>query len=142
VLEGLDPTRFSPSHAKVEPLSDLEPTRDGPVEAPPQEDRSWVDSTSFAPVAVAVEPMEVERLARADERTSFAPPTCRYCRTPALQGDVFCPKCGMHLAPLAAAAEEPPASVRRCRACGASVTQDRCPECGVVVRSGDEPGEP
>lgn len=144
-LEGLEPTTLLEHPAEVPPdrVPGLEPTRHAAVEvaaAPAAE----IEPTRAAPVEVAVE------AAPGLERTAAEPipgegpaempaaPVCRYCRTPALPGEVICGRCGMKLPVLAAAdaGAPPPASEVRCPSCGTMNTGAICTGCGTLLRRG------
>lgn len=101
-LEGLEPTRLEglPPVA-VEPVEGLEPTRFDAAGAVPAGAADWIEHTVGPQVgAVAVEPLEVERIPRqaVPARDPLAPVVCRYCTAVAAPGDTFCAGCGMRLA--------------------------------------------
>jgi len=142
-LEGLEPTVLLEHPADVSPdlVPGLEPTRHAAVEVavlPPAE----IEPTRAAPVEVAVE------VAPGLERTAAEPipggartelpvaPVCRYCRTPALPGEVLCGRCGMKL-PVLAAPDAPPSMLPpeiRCPACGTLSPGSICTGCGTLLR--------
>ena len=121
-LPDLEPTVLEPrAAANVDPVPDLEPTshQAGSAGGAPVEVASWIERTSL-PAEGASTP---DLLAAA---------VCRYCRTPASPGDVFCGGCGLKLPfhARATALADPP--LRRCRFCGVSGAGDACPSCGAL----------
>jgi hypothetical protein len=120
-LPDLEPTRLEASPAPlVEAIQDLEPTvrEAAGVAAAPEEPAHWLERTSV--------PVEGETL------DPFALALCRYCRTPASPGDVFCARCGLKLAVYTREApEESSGAVRRCRFCGADSAGGSCAACGM-----------
>jgi hypothetical protein len=129
-VEGFEPSRFEPAAA-------------APAGEPGPPD-GWLERTAAPEVQTATEPLEVERSTaerprqRPGDAVPRPPPTCRYCRTPAVPGDAFCGCCGMKL-PLerpAAASTAAPAGVP-CRGCGILVTGPVCPACGARRREAE-----
>jgi hypothetical protein len=104
-VEGLEPTRHADAGGTPPSrLPDLEPTCADPVVDAPAGPAEWVEDTRHLPVALAAPaaPVEVEPTlhppAPAEPpRDPFSPELCRYCRTPAAIGAVFCERCGMKL---------------------------------------------
>lgn len=116
-------------------LADLEPTRLATAATPEAEVVAGLEPTAREALAAApVEPAPwIERTSAPSERAPFdllALATCRYCRTPAPPGDVFCARCGLKLETHGRERPVPAARVRRCRFCGASGAGDLCPSCG------------
>jgi len=122
----------------VAPMADLEPTAASasaalaPEEAPP-----WLEPTALpASPGAVVEALEVERAPSSGPEEPRPPPpsaVCRYCRTSAAPGEVFCASCGMRLDRCRPEAEAP---ARRCRACGARVAEGTtCRVCGARIPS-------
>ncbi len=120
-VQDLEPTLLEPSPGFAVPrLDGLEPTLQsdpGPAAAAAEEMAAWMERTA---------------LAASDESAldPFAPSLCRYCRTPAAPGEVFCARCGLRLAVYRAEAPAPPDEARRCRTCGFSSRGGTCPACG------------
>jgi len=121
----------------VEPLADIEPTllpSAGGTEAVPAFE--GLEATSIDPVAIVAAAMEGLETTAFDlipaEDPTAEPPSaaCRYCRAPALSGEIFCAHCGMRLSvfPGAGPAGREPVL---CRDCGTPVLADSCPACGV-----------
>ena len=143
--EGLEPTAHAGGAypaAAVEPVPDLEPS--GAAAAPealrgPPE--AWLEATGAPAVEVAVEALEVERIAGARAREPARAGglrRCRYCGELVPEGEAFCLRCAMHVeGRAAAAAQDGPAAVVRCRACGTPAAGVRCPACGARL---PEPG--
>jgi hypothetical protein len=119
-IEGLEPTSHAAVDADSEPIEAFEPNAIGalaidgalpadplalPVDgAPADPPQAWVERTAQDPVAApqAAALSDVEPTAHASPppppHDPFALAVCRYCRTPAAPGDVFCERCGMKLA--------------------------------------------
>ncbi len=124
----------------VEPLEGLEPTLQGPAEAPPDA-LPELEPTTLDPVQVVVaameglEPTEAEGIP--DDLPTPAGPsaTCRYCGTPAPPGENFCAHCGMRLPPAAGTggSGELLPEVHPCPQCSVPVKGTSCPACGVRV---------
>jgi hypothetical protein len=108
-LADLEPTLQAPVQATADPVPGLEPTRlegvpgaVGPVDGGPA---AWAEPTRAGPVeAGSPEPVPGIERHRAepvpDEGGSLdplAPVVCRYCRATAMPGDKFCQRCGMRL---------------------------------------------
>jgi RNA polymerase subunit RPABC4/transcription elongation factor Spt4 len=119
----------------VEPLPDLEPTLQLPVEA----DGELVDgleATAIGPVQVVADTVEGLMPTAAEGLPDDGPAgepvvsICRYCRTPAFPGEAFCGHCGMRL-PAVGGGVAPPMEVVLCRDCGTPVRGETCPACGV-----------
>ncbi len=143
-LEGLEPTTLLEHPADVPPdlVPGLEPTLHAAVEVAAAT-AAEIEPTRAAPVEVAVEEAPgLERTAAdpvpGDARAEPPPaPVCRYCRTPALPGEVICGRCGMKLPVLAGAgAPPPPAEEARCPACGTVSVGSICSGCGTLLRHG------
>jgi hypothetical protein len=104
-VEGLEPTLHGDVGAvAAELIADLEPTRAAPAADAPAGPAPWLEDTHHLPVdlAAADAPVDVEPTlhpAAPSEppRDPFSPELCRYCRTPAPIGAVFCDRCGMKL---------------------------------------------
>lgn len=141
-LEGLEPTLAEAVTAPAERLDGLEPTLHAPGEdAPPEDAAAWIEGTRTGAVgAVALEPVpDLEPTLAAPVRDGLpapdAPPTCRYCRTPAARGDRFCGRCGMRLPRLDAV--KLAAEIRGelvCPDCGSFGAGPRCRRCGAPMR--------
>ncbi len=137
-LDGLEGTCVEALPApEPERMADLEPTmRESAPPSVPDGPAPWIEHTARAPVqAVTVEALEIERTALAahgaSDQDPFALSTCRYCRTPAAPGEIFCGRCGLKLAIYRPRPpEERRGPLRRCRACGAAGAGDACPSCG------------
>lgn len=103
-LASLEPTRHADAAADAAYLEDLEPTllEPAPAVADDAGAADWVERTPLdaageaSPSAIDVEPT---RFASAPDapRDPFALAVCRYCRTSAPPGDVFCSRCGVKL---------------------------------------------
>ncbi len=143
-LEGLEPTALleHPAEVPADPVPGLEPTRHAAVEiaamASPE-----IEPTRVAPVEVAVETApDLERTAAEPVPGEAAEPppapVCRYCRTPALPGEVICGRCGMKLPVIAAPEAAAPAAATetRCPLCGTVSAGTVCTGCGTLLRSG------
>jgi hypothetical protein len=137
-MEGLEPTLHldvSDPFELPESIPDLEPTSAAAVDAP-EETTPDVERTCVAPVEVDSPAMaDIERIL--DDIPVDAPtalplaPVCRYCRTPAVPGEMLCSHCGMRLAVidphLIPAGSE---AVVLCTNCGSISTREVCPACG------------
>ncbi len=143
LLEGLEPTRLGAAEdAPAETVPGLEPTIHPGGEAPAAP-ALGVEPTRAAPVAVEVEPLPGLERTEADPIPGDGPTpagllTCRYCRTPALPGEVICGTCGMRLpvetGPLLVPADDP--EPIRCPACGTVGRGTNCSGCGGLLRRG------
>jgi hypothetical protein len=139
-MGDLDPTRLEISVApSMDRIEGLEPTLlDVPAAAAPEEPPPWIERTARDPVAAeALEPLAIERTCSAREdappRDLLELPICRYCRTPASPGEVFCARCGLKVDVYTGGtggSVNSHADVRRCRFCGAAATGEACPSCG------------
>lgn len=116
-VEGLEPTRHAEvGDASPDLIPDLEPTRADPAVDAPAGPAEWVEGTLHtaefvltAGAEVEVEPTLHPPAPAEPPRDPFSPEVCRYCRTPAAIGAVFCDRCGMKLdlhKPAARPAEE------------------------------------
>ena len=125
LVPGLEPTRHAAVEVAAAPPTEIEPTRAAPVEV----------DVEVAPglERTAAEPLPGEA------RTALpVAPICRYCRTPALPGDVLCGRCGMKLAAFAVP-DAPPSMLApetRCPSCGTSSPGSICTGCGTLLRRG------
>jgi len=148
-LPGLEPTRLEVAPAPpVHRMEDLEPTlfEVPAVPAALEEPATWIERTprepasSMTPASIAamkslaMESLQIERtaLAAPDAPTGdlLAPPVCRYCRTSAAPGELFCGRCGLRLATYSGERVVPAGDVRRCRFCGARGPGETCQACG------------
>jgi hypothetical protein len=142
-LADLEPTRLELPSSPMVPLprmEGLEPTQldAPPIPAAPGEVATWIERTVREPAAAgATESLEVERTAHAPReapmRDLFVPSLCRYCRTPAAPGDLFCGRCGLKLAVYSVEPATVAGDVWRCRFCGTSASGVTCPACGARV---------
>jgi hypothetical protein len=137
-MEGLEPTLHldeSDPFELSEGMPELEPTAVAAVDAP-EEITPDVERTCTAPVEVDAPAMaDIERIR--DEIPVDAPtalplaPVCRYCRTPAVPGEMLCSRCGMRLAVidpnLIPTGSE---TIVLCSHCGSISTREVCPACG------------
>ena len=105
-VEGAEPPGFEELMATLTAALPAERPDDSWIERHIQADAEAevealpVERFESAPAIVAVETLEVERTsepALPKEPELSGPRTCRYCRTPAPLGVVFCDACGMHL---------------------------------------------
>ncbi len=138
-LEGLEPVRFELAlDVPIGQLPGLEPTHHAPVAAG-LELVPDIERTRLEPVVVGSDPvpgLEHTHLEPIPEEDAPAPmPACRYCRTPAMPGEVLCSLCGMRLPVFQATAgdvaEGPPA---RCPSCGTPAAGEICAGCGSRIR--------
>jgi hypothetical protein len=153
-LPGLEPTRLEVAPAPpVHRMEDLEPTlfEVPAVPAALEEPATWIEriprepASSMTPASIAamkslemeslaMESLQIERtaLAAPDAPTGdlLAPPVCRYCRTSAAPGELFCGRCGLRLATYSGEHVVPAGDVRRCRFCGARGPGETCQACG------------
>ena len=133
-LEGLEANLHAPDVAPrqvVIRLADLEPNGAAPAPPFPGGPEPWLEATVLPAVAVAVEPLDVERTAGDGERSPEAAlQRCRYCGELVPEGEAFCLGCAMHVVSWAGRdpGEEP--GPARCRACGSLAQGARCPACG------------
>jgi hypothetical protein len=141
LVEGFEATSLPPAAAaELAPLPELEPTALEPAVlagdvAAPQGTADWIEDTALPSAgAVAIEPLEVERVVpepREPSLEAWRPVVCRYCRTQAGEGQAFCERCGMRLPVLGrAGGEEEPVVAVRCRSCGAVGSGTTCLGCG------------
>jgi hypothetical protein len=120
-MPDLEPTRLeAATPARRETMTDLEPTLHEPAPAAVAAEEGpapWLERTALPPVSAPPDLLAVA--------------ACRYCRTPASPGDVFCARCGLKLAVYSRPSAEPrQGDVRRCRFCGAAGRGSSCPSCG------------
>jgi hypothetical protein len=143
-LEGLEPTAFAPAAAAAGAVEGLEPTRLATVDAVPAAVGPDLEPTRTGPVDADAPPLEgLERTEAGipDDGPTLVPlvVTCRYCRSPAAEGERLCARCGMRLpvVEVARAQAEAAAEARRC-GCGAAVPGGgaRCPGCGRCIFPG------
>ncbi len=141
-LSGLELTRLETSSPlpPADRMEGLEPTLldVAAVPAAPDDPAAWIERTAREPaLAEAAEPLSIEPTAcaprEAPSHDPFAPLLCRYCRTAAAPGELFCARCGLRLAVYSGVtvpAGDVAGDVRRCRFCGASAPGSACPACG------------
>ena len=133
-LEGLEANLHAPDVAPrqvVIRLADLEPNGAAPAPPFPGGPEPWLEATVLPAVAVAVEPLDVERTAGDGERSPEAAlQRCRYCGELVPEGEAFCLGCAMHV--VSWTGRDPGAELgpTRCRACGSLAQGARCPACG------------
>jgi hypothetical protein len=138
-LEGLERTALEEAGAvEAAPLADMEPTAQSAEavegERMPDLERTGLEAVAAEAEGEAVpglEPTSSDPLAWEERTPMVLAPHCRYCRTPAVPGEVICGRCGMQLPLFRPAMAQSPEGVSwRCPSCGASVPADVCPGCG------------
>ncbi len=140
-LEGLEPSRLDAApDVAVESVPGLEPTHHPPV-AGGADVAPDIEPTRAEPVTIAVELVPGLEHTQPEpipgEGTTALPvtPVCRYCRTPALPGEVLCGLCGMRLPVFRTAVEDAgQRPVARCPSCGTLGTAEICSGCGSMIR--------
>jgi hypothetical protein len=134
-LEGLEPTLLdTPAGEPVALLTDLEPTALAPAEEPASAPL-WLEPLTTAAEEPAAPPwLEPTPFELAGAVPAARPAAvCRYCRTPAGEGEVFCSRCGVMVDVLRTPDVEM-ADVARCLQCGKPITGPRCAACGARHR--------
>jgi hypothetical protein len=141
-LAEFEPTALAAASVEPAPIrmEGLEPTASPGGGGVPPEPVDGLERTAAAAVAVVAEPLpDLEATAEAPVPGDAAPAglgaACRYCRTPAAPGQVFCARCGMRLPAGDASREragEGPGEA--CWQCGAPALRDTCPSCGARAR--------
>ena len=141
-FEGLELSHLPPLDVALEPpLEGLEPSKEHVAVASAAEPRpDWLepslaeleagDALAPAPAPAGLLDLDRGREERAERSPAPAGATCRYCHQPAAPGEVFCARCGLRVAPLAAAVAPPAERAAPCRFCGAPAPGARCAACG------------
>ncbi len=135
--EWLEPTAVERGGAApVAPLEGLEPTRADPVAVAPAALDPELEPTAAAAVRVSapsLPDLETTAAAPIPGDAPAAEPAllvCRYCRTPALPGELLCGRCGMRLPVSRPAATAASDGSTPCPSCGVPGTGARCLSCG------------